>query len=219
MSLKNSFSQWLKLNKKISESSIKKYVGAVRTIGRFLSEELDQEVKIFNISTELEFNEIMLLINENNPKTFNRYNTGNNMYSIGMRYYGEFLEFYALEHKNGINNLTEVLEYEIEYIEGVRGLVTVNRYERDLNARKSCLEYHGFRCKICGFDPKKIYGKQFEGKIHVHHIIPLNEIGIEYKVDPIRDLIPVCPNCHMILHSRKPAFTPSEVKIFIQSNK
>lgn len=219
MSLENNFSKWLKSNKRISQSSIKKYVGAVRTIGRSLSEELDQEVKIFNISTELEFNQIMLLINEDNPKTFNRYNTGNNMYSIGMRYYGEFLDFYALQHKKGIDNLTEVLEYEIEYIEGARGLLTLNRYERDLNARKKCLEYHGFVCKICGFDSEKIYGKQFEGKIHVHHIIPLNEIGIEYKVDPIRDLIPVCPNCHMILHSRKPAFTPSEVKIFIQSNK
>lgn len=219
MSLENNFSKWLKSNKRISQSSIKKYVGAVRTIGRFLSEELDQEVEIFNISTELEFNQIMLLINEDNPKTFNRYNTGNNMYSIGMRYYGEFLDFYALQHKKGIDNLTEVLEYEIEYIEGARGLLTLNRYERDLNARKKCLEYHGFVCKICGFDSEKIYGKQFEGKIHVHHIVPLNEIGIEYMVDPIRDLIPVCPNCHMILHSRKPAFTPSEVEIFIQSNK
>lgn len=219
MSLENNFSQWLKSNKKISESSINKYVGAVRTIGRFLSEELDKEVKIFDISTELEFNQIMSLINKNNPKTFNRYKTGNNMYSIGMKYYGEFLKFYILEHRDDINDSEEILEDEVEYIEGAKKLVTVNAYERDSNARKRCLEYHGFFCKICGFDAEKIYGKEFEGKIHVHHIIPLNEIGTEYKVDPVKDLIPVCPNCHMILHSRKPAFAPSEVKLFIQSNK
>ncbi len=34
-----------------------------------------------------------------------------------------------------------------------------------------------------------------EGFIHVHHLKPLSEVGYEYRVDPIRDLRPVCPNC------------------------
>ena len=42
-------------------------------------------------------------------------------------------------------------------------------------------------------------GKDF---IHVHHIIPLNEIKEEYTVDPIKDLVPVCPNCHAMLHRK-----------------
>ena len=42
-------------------------------------------------------------------------------------------------------------------------------------------------------------GKDF---IHVHHKIPLSEINEEYIVDPVNDLIPVCPNCHAMLHRK-----------------
>ncbi|WP_422678748.1 hypothetical protein [Christiangramia echinicola] len=38
----------------------------------------------------------------------------------------------------------------------------------------------------------------------------------EYNVDPIRDLIPVCPNCHFMLHKRTPAFTIEELKNMIK---
>ena len=45
----------------------------------------------------------------------------------------------------------------------------------------------------------------------------------EYKIDPITDLLPVCPNCHMILHSNKNSqdgiYTPEQVKEMIRSNK
>ncbi|WP_416366797.1 HNH endonuclease [Pseudomonas sp. UFMG81] len=34
---------------------------------------------------------------------------------------------------------------------------------------------------------------------HVHHIVPLSTIGAEYKLDPIKDLIPLCPNCHAVV--------------------
>ena len=44
-----------------------------------------------------------------------------------------------------------------------------------------------------------IVGKDF---IHVHHIVPLNTIGEEYLVDYEKDLIPVCPNCHAMLHRK-----------------
>ena len=47
----------------------------------------------------------------------------------------------------------------------------------------------------------KEYGPEYANKIHVHHIIPVSEIGEEYVIDPITDLIPVCPNCHMVLHT------------------
>lgn len=50
------------------------------------------------------------------------------------------------------------------------------------------------------FRSSEIYGPEFGGVIHVHHV-PLAAIGEEYVVDPIRDLCPVCPDCHMALHS------------------
>ena len=71
------------------------------------------------------------------------------------------------------------------------------------------MKIHGYKCAICGFDAKEVYGNEFEGKIHVHHITPIHEVGIEYKVNPLTDLIPVCPNCHMILHTKVKGKEPS----------
>jgi len=82
--------------------------------------------------------------------------------------------------------------------------IVVNRYERNPNARRECLRIHGYRCAVCGFDSASVYGKDFENRIEVHHIVPISERGEAYKVNPRTDLIPVCPNCHAILHTKTP---------------
>ena len=91
----------------------------------------------------------------------------------------------------------------VEYVESGKGKkAVINRYERNPHARKKCLEFHGTKCFVCGFDSAKVYGENFPSKIHVHHVVPISEIKDDYKINPIRDLVPVCPNCHMILHSK-----------------
>lgn len=87
-------------------------------------------------------------------------------------------------------------------IEGAKISVQVNRYERSSVARKKCIGYHGCSCYICGLDFEKKYGVLGKGFIHVHHIKPLNEIDDSYIVDYKNDLIPVCPNCHSMLHRK-----------------
>ena len=107
--------------------------------------------------------------------------------------------------------------------EGAVKQITINGYEREPKARAQCLAFykkkHGGRviCEICGFDFGLVYGEDFKDKIHVHHIVELSTIGEEYEVDPISDLIPVCPNCHLIIHSRKIAYTPEEVRELLRA--
>jgi len=102
--------------------------------------------------------------------------------------------------------------------EGTVSQVFVNRYERNRIARSKCIDYHGSRCAVCGFDFEKVYGPAGKNKIHIHHLIPLSEIQKEYEVDPVRDLCPVCPNCHLIIHSRKEPFTIKEVREMIRTS-
>jgi 5-methylcytosine-specific restriction protein A len=42
------------------------------------------------------------------------------------------------------------------------------------------------------------------GFIHVHHVLPISELGPDYNLNPIEDLRPVCPNCHAMLHRQQP---------------
>lgn len=98
------------------------------------------------------------------------------------------------------------------YVEGAVKIVHANAFERSLAARKAAIRHHGSTCAICSFDFEEHFGPAFRGFIHIHHIKPLNEIDEEYRVDPKTDLIPVCPNCHAVIHSRRQAFTLDEVR-------
>lgn len=98
------------------------------------------------------------------------------------------------------------------YFEGAIKTVTVNAYERRRDARIECLKKFGYLCQICGFDFEKIYGERGKEFIHVHHIVPLSEIKSEYQLKPLEDLIPVCPNCHAMLHRKGNTISPKELK-------
>ena len=99
-----------------------------------------------------------------------------------------------------------------DYCEGAVTRVLVNRYERDPRARAECLKKHGTRCKVCGLQFKDRYGEIGKDFIHAHHVLPLATVRKEYKLDPEKDLVPVCPNCHAMLHKREPPFSISELK-------
>jgi hypothetical protein len=100
-------------------------------------------------------------------------------------------------------------------IEGSLRQIIVNAYERNPKARSICIEHHGLNCKVCGFGFEDIYGAAGAGFIHVHHIIPLTEIKTTYEVDPLNDLVPVCPNCHAMLHRFNPILTIEQLKNII----
>lgn len=105
----------------------------------------------------------------------------------------------------------EVEEEEIHF-EGASRRVRVNRFERDRNARNKCVAHYGAKCSACDFDFQKCFGELGDGYIHVHHIVPLSEIRASYAVDPIKDLRPICPNCHVMLHRSRRTLSIEELK-------
>lgn len=98
---------------------------------------------------------------------------------------------------------------------GVRTLL-VNGYERSPSARAACLNHYGTSCSVCGFDFEARYGEIGRGFIHVHHLVPIASVGQSYLVDPIRDLCPVCPNCHEMLHRREPPYSIEELRCLVR---
>lgn len=116
---------------------------------------------------------------------------------------------------------TEVQPFDEKrlYIEGKVAEVFVNRYERNRKARTACIRHYGVTCQGCNFDFGKHYGTIAEGFIQVHHLVPLAEIGKTYQLDPKKDLIPLCANCHSVVHMASPTLTIAELRTLIRKNK
>lgn len=115
-------------------------------------------------------------------------------------------------------SIPEAVENET-HTEGAVEKVLVNHFERNKKARVKCIEYYKAICYVCEFDFSNNYGDQFEGLIHVHHLIPLSAINSEYEINPITDLRPVCHNCHAIIHRRNPCYTIEEVHSFLKKTR
>ena len=99
--------------------------------------------------------------------------------------------------------------------EGAIYRVEVNRYERNRYNRAACIEIHGHTCKACGFDFSAVYGEIGRSFVHVHHVTPVSQIGDGYVLNPATDLVPVCANCHSMLHRRNPPLTIDELRNII----
>lgn len=97
-------------------------------------------------------------------------------------------------------------------IEGAVKLAVIRRRERNPRNRLLCLRIHGAVCKICSLDPGELYADA-GGIIEVHHLQPLFLAGEPRPYDPATDLIPLCPNCHRAVHTRRPVpWTPAELR-------
>nr|WP_255552472.1 HNH endonuclease [Maritimibacter dapengensis] len=97
-------------------------------------------------------------------------------------------------------------------LEGSRRTVSVSAVERNSAARALCLEHYGLDCQVCGMNFGETFGELGEGFIHVHHVSPLSETRAERRVDPIEDLVPVCPNCHAMLHREVPPLSVNDLR-------
>lgn len=95
--------------------------------------------------------------------------------------------------------------------------VVVNRYERDPDAVRLCLAHHGTSCAVCGFNFEETFGAAGRGYMQVHHIVPGSRMDADYVLDPLTDLVPLCPNCHAMAHRRSPEpYSSAELRRLIR---
>ena len=95
--------------------------------------------------------------------------------------------------------------------EGRKKSVTTQVYERSKLLRDRTIEYYTrdgvIVCAACGFDFYKTYGELGRGYIEIHHQKPVyqyEESDFSRLVTvAIKDLIPLCANCHRIVHRKK----------------
>ena len=85
------FREWLEETTKLSESSIGKYIRAIRAITKDMLAEGVIDKDLYNVTSSIEFDSMKKDITSN--KCFNLKDTkGNRMYSVAMNHYSEFLK-------------------------------------------------------------------------------------------------------------------------------
>ena len=109
--------------------------------------------------------------------------------------------------------------YEPGLPEGAIIRVEVNRYERSPVNRAACISHYGTLCQVCGFDFYERYGPLGNDYIEVHHCVPVSEMKVSYRLDPIKDLIPVCANCHAMIHRAHPPLSVEYLRELIASDR
>ncbi|MBI5840479.1 MAG: HNH endonuclease [Chloroflexi bacterium] len=104
-----------------------------------------------------------------------------------------------------------IFDENIFIFEGRRRAVTTQVYERSKLLRDKAIDFYTKNgiivCEACGFDFYKIYGDIGRGYIEIHHQKPVfqyDEIDFSRLIaEALKDLIPLCANCHRMIHRKK----------------
>ena len=116
-----------------------------------------------------------------------------------------------------LGNIPEVNIASHNYREGKQKYVTHLRKERDgmlvRDAKTHWLQVQGntIRCSVCEFSFIEKYGEWGFGFIEAHHTTPLSELEEETDTT-IHDLVPICANCHRMIHRVRPWLTVEELR-------
>ncbi len=108
-----------------------------------------------------------------------------------------------------------------EIFEGDTGATKETKiYKRSKELRDAAIEsflkdYGSLSCNICSFNYEEKYGSAGKGFIEVHHQTPIymykDEDQIKTIEQAIKNLAPVCANCHRVIHRTRPPFTIEEM--------
>jgi hypothetical protein len=126
-------------------------------------------------------------------------------------------EFNYEDVKSGFDTISSSSENSILPIEEVVSegrLITRSSKTRERSSRLRQIAIEHFThngiicCDCCGFNFPSFYGPTY-GKdcIEIHHIKPIFQYGEnsieQVAVNALQNLLPVCPNCHRVIHKNK----------------
>ena len=131
----------------------------------------------------------------------------------------------VVEAMIALNWITDRLETDensarASMTEGALGTITAQTHRRNSMAREQCLaNFQPPICQVCSLDFVEAYGSEFGDCLHVHHLNPMALADGDRPVDPAKDLVPLCPNCHSVIHAHGTLRSIDEVRHLMQLQK
>lgn len=233
---------YLSLNQGIT--TIKNKLKGLKNIDQLALEELKYKAKLYRLSTKSSnvFSEANIILKENakNHSLAKSYEAGN----IVSKFYSrdnipnneelrnDIIEILTLYQKLIFNNSssTKIEEGKEEdkndkrYQEKCQ-VKYHKRVERNQSLSKKVKEAQGYKCKVCNFNFEDTYGielgKEFIEAHHLKAIAQLKEEALVHEIhlDPHKDFIVLCPNCHRMIHKLKDSSDYKELKRIIEKEK
>lgn len=125
--------------------------------------------------------------------------------------YNDIKDNLALIENNKEKRKIQVFNENILINEGHRIITNASTFERSKKLRDAAIDHftHNGKidCECCSFNFQDFYGKDLgKNLIEIHHIKPIFKYEDEDVNQTIgqalKNLIPVCSNCHRIIHRR-----------------
>lgn len=191
--LEQYYINYLRNVRKVSESSINHYLGAIKTISRILRNNKKIESSVFEI---IDVNELIDISDYLwNNEDFVELNTrGNRMYSAALNRYIEFAR------GEGFRNIDKTL---LDIVVNIKktNKKSIQTWQRSTIIRNQTMELANFLCEMNN-NHKTFQQKGTDHRyMECHHIIPLNKQNeFENSLDVYANLICLCPTCHRFLH-------------------
>ena len=123
------------------------------------------------------------------------------------------LDFSTMKYSPLLDDLiSDVAELDIsdrEALKSLREHMVRERSSKLIRAFKKSLVK--FECVACGFDFQRFYGELGRNFIEAHHQKPIAMMA-EGGETRLSDLVPLCSNCHRMVHRHLPIITVDELK-------
>lgn len=138
------------------------------------------------------------------------------------RFKNNIMNIPQLQLQTDFETLSEIYSKDsemISYTEGKEKVIISTKIERDRNLRNEALKIFGYNCAICNFNFEETYGEWGRYFAEVHHLQPLSELGgREKEINPKRDLVVLCANCHRMIHRKQGiTLTVDELRLKLRS--
>jgi 5-methylcytosine-specific restriction endonuclease McrA len=85
---------------------------------------------------------------------------------------------------------------------------------RSQKLRTLAFKKHGNSCAACGLNFRKKYEALKRDCMELHHVVPIS-LGV--RKSTINDLIPLCPNCHRVAHTKRPPLKVFEIRRMLKA--
>lgn len=116
------------------------------------------------------------------------------------------------------DNTQEVSE---AFIDAEEGRATLRVHLRRERSRALIIQFkaqlNDCTCQVCGFNFESFYGRMGKDFIEAHHVVPVAKLK-DGRRTKISDLVPVCSNCHRMIH-RNGLVTVQEITEIVKSQR